>query len=138
MADIAYVTDRTGYEYYPKNIKLVRPLHEYRCYTILDLSPIFAEKSTPWVSFQAEILYSRRADPGLDYFPVTDSYIIMGDGSMQGSIPITIKADGIPELPELFRIKLTRVELLEGPPANPSNMPQVRVKMNEYRQNECI
>ena len=57
---------------------------------------------------------------------------------MQGSIPITIKADGIPELPELFRIKLTRVELLEGPPANPSNMPQVRVKMNEYRQNECI
>ena len=51
---------------------------------------------------------------------------------MQGFIPLTIKADGIPELPELFRIKLTRVELLEGPPANPSNMPQVRMKMKEY------
>ena len=45
---------------------------------------------------------------------------------MQGSIPITIKADDIPELPELFRIKLNRVELLDGPPANPSNMPKVR------------
>ena len=94
--------------------------------------PLFANELKLWVSFQAEILYSRRADPGLDYFPVTDSYIIMDDGSMQGFIPLTIKADGIPELPELFRIKLTKVELLEGPPANPSNMPQVRMKMKEY------
>ena len=76
-------------------------------------------------NLQAEILYSKRADPGIDYFP-SDSYVILNDGAMQGSIPLTIKADDIPELPELFRIQIKRVELLDGPPANPSNMPKVR------------
>ncbi len=74
---------------------------------------------------QAEELYSQKADAGLDYVPVTSSFVTLKDGDMQGSIPITVKADTIPELPEMFLVRLERVELPGGPPDNPSNMPQV-------------
>ncbi len=75
--------------------------------------------------FQSEELYSRKADAGIDYIPVTSSSIILNDGDMEGSIPLTVKADTIPELPETFHISLTKVELIGGPPANPSNIPKV-------------
>ncbi len=77
--------------------------------------------------FQSEELYSRKADAGIDYIPVTSSSIILNDGDMEGSIPLTVKADTIPELPETFLISLTKVELIGGPPANPSNIPQVEI-----------
>ncbi len=75
--------------------------------------------------FQAEELFARGAKAGADYIPVSDSSVILNTGDTQGFLPVIIRTDGVPELPERFRIRLNKVELVDGPPANPSNAPKV-------------
>ena len=70
-------------------------------------------------------MYSFHAESSIDYQPVTSSDIILNDGDYIGLIPITLKADDLPELQERFTLGLSRVELIGAPPINPGNIPQL-------------
>ena len=58
---------------------------------------------------QKSALFDRRARPGLDYEPVTGGDVILNDGATFGLLPVTIMADDVPELSELFNIRLLRL-----------------------------
>ena len=75
--------------------------------------------------FQTKVLYEQQAQAGQDYEQVTGSSILINDSVTVGEIPLRIKADSMPELNELFIVTLTGVELVGGPPSNPSNNPQL-------------
>lgn len=53
------------------------------------------------------------------------SSIVLQDGASDGELPVIVYSDDLPELAEMFRIQITGVELIGGPPLNPSNLPQV-------------
>ena len=44
-----------------------------------------------FVIFQAQELYSRKAESGVDYFPVPSGSTVLGDGAYEGSILLTVK-----------------------------------------------
>ncbi|XP_053406315.1 adhesion G-protein coupled receptor V1-like [Mercenaria mercenaria] len=57
------------------------------------------------------------ATPGDDYTVVTSGYVLIEQGETSGEIPVTIKADSIPELDEKFVVVLTRVDVSGEPPS---------------------
>ena len=62
---------------------------------------------------------------GLDYTGVDESSVILDEDAESGRLPVTIISDTLPELPERFRIRLTSVELVGGPPLDPGNVPTI-------------
>ena len=61
------------------------------------------------------------ASAGNDFSPVTGGSVIIPDGQMQASLPVTIIGDNVPELNESLTVTLTNVELVSTPstPASP-------------------
>ena len=71
-------------------------------------------------------MYTLQAKAGVDYTEVQpERSVLIENGQFEGSLPITVLTDDLPELNERLNIELTRVELVGGPPANPSNIPQL-------------
>ena len=68
-------------------------------------------------SLKASQFTGVQATPGEDYGVVTNGYVLIGEGVMKGSVPITIMADSIPELDEKFLVRLTRVDVTGEPPS---------------------
>lgn len=74
------------------------------------------------LSLQADQFTGVQATPGEDYGVVTNGYVLIGEGVMEGSVPVTILADSIPELDEKFLVRLTRVDV-NGEAPSPANSP---------------
>ncbi|CAH1797156.1 unnamed protein product [Owenia fusiformis] len=97
-------------------------------FTTADDSSLLPDPSTNYYVKSLEMtrtLYAKQAYAGSDYLQVTSSYITIADGQRQGTIPLTIKADSIPELDELFFVKLTRVILMNIDVTNTNDNPTV-------------
>jgi len=74
------------------------------------------------ILFKAGELAGVHATPGDDYTVVTNGYILIDEGQVQGELPITIITDNIPELDEKFVVMLTRVDVTGAAPS-PQNSP---------------
>ena len=55
------------------------------------------------------------AQPNKDYIPLTNASVVIPKGHSEGNITISILNDSIPELGEMFGVKLEYVQLI-GPP----------------------
>jgi G-protein coupled receptor 98 len=59
-------------------------------------------------------VYLKQAQAGIDYGEVTGGEVVMADGNRTERLPITIKADTIPELDEKFKITLAKIKLKDA------------------------
>ena len=59
-------------------------------------------------------LLMKRAIAGRDYGVVTNGHIFINENVDQGAIPLTILSDTLPELDEMFRVRLTLIEVVSS------------------------
>ena len=67
---------------------------------------------------------------------VTNGYIMVNDGATTGQLPVSILADDIPELNEVFIVKLTQIEVASADaslkyPPQLGQLNQARVTINK-------
>ncbi|XP_064619585.1 adhesion G-protein coupled receptor V1-like [Lineus longissimus] len=93
-------------------------------YTHLNLDAIPNGKGSKYYKKHASSgqLYLKQAQAGIDYGEVTGGEVIMADGNKTALLPITIKADTIPELDEKFKITLDKIKL-KNASGNSKNIP---------------
>lgn len=61
--------------------------------------------------FQVEKLQRGAATAGQDFSVVTNGYVMVSDGAASGQLPVSILADNIPELDEVFLVRLIQIEV---------------------------
>ncbi|XP_061172919.1 adhesion G-protein coupled receptor V1-like [Saccostrea echinata] len=102
------ISTMNGYQYYSKNIVKVQELQ------------------------------NKAATAAQDFSVVSNGYIMINDGATSGQLPVSILADDIPELDEVFLVKLTQIEVASSgasvkypPQLGQTNQARVTINKND-------